>query len=326
MVTLKKLAGGALLALASLAAAAPAPAQEYPSRYLRLIVPFAAGGPVDIIGRIVAKELGDALGQSVVVENRPGASGLLGTQQAIQSPPDGYTLLLGSTSTISILPAMEQAIKYDPVRELAPVGLVATGMHIFVVNPKLPVDSMQELIAYIKRQPVPLNAASGGNGTPDDLALHLFEREAGVKLTHIQYRGTGPALLDVVTGQVPLGAADISSVIGFIRGGQLKALGIASQERNPLLPELATTREQGLNGIQSGGWFGVFAPAGTPPAIVKLLSDRLEAAMQTPEARDRVQRAGITPLSINSGAAAERVQQETAKWGKLIKDNKLKLD
>lgn len=311
-----------LLLSGSIGVSASAQAQEFPTHFLRLIVPFAAGGPVDIIGRIAAKELGDELGQNVIVENRPGGSGSLGTEQAIKAAPDGYTLLLGSTSTISILPAF-QKVQYNPDRDLLPLGLVATGVHIFVVNPQVPVNNVKELIAYAKAQPAPLAAGSGGNGTPDDLALHLFERETGVKLQHIQYRGTGPAVLDVVAGHVPLVAADVSAVAGFIKSGQLKALGIASPQRSVLAPQIPTMEEQGLTGIQSGGWFGLFAPAGTPPAVVKYLSDKLEIAMKRPEARDRVFKAGVTPLALNASEATARVKKETEKWGQLITQNNI---
>ncbi|MDX3906685.1 MAG: tripartite tricarboxylate transporter substrate binding protein [Pigmentiphaga sp.] len=318
---------GTALALAGCLAALPAAgADSYPSRPVRLIVPYAPGGPVDVIGRLVAKTLGEAVGQNVYVDNRPGGSGTVGTLAAIHSPPDGYTLLVGSTATISILPSMKADVGYDPQRDLVPISVVATGVHIFAVHPKVPVDDMPGFIRYAKAQSVPLAAAAGGAGTPDDLALYLLEKEADISLAHVPYKGTGPAIADVVAGHVPVVAADVSALLPFLEAGRLKPLGIAALQRNPLVPTVPTAHEQGLKGFESGGWFGVFAPAGTPAAVVETLSTKLAAKMAQPEVQERLRAAGVLPVGTDASTARERVRKETEKWRTLIRNANLRIE
>lgn len=308
-----------LLLAISVGASAPCGAQDYPNKPLRLIVPYAVGGPVDLIGRIVAKRLGEVNNWHIVVDNRPGGSGALGTQTAINSAPDGYTLLAGSTATISVLPAMKTtAIKYNADRDLVLIGLVATGVHVFAVNPRVAVNDIQGLIALAKSQKSPLAAAAGGVVTPDNLVIYLLEREAGIQLSHVIYKGTGPAVLDAVSGHVPIVAADLSALLPFLKNGRLKALGIASLKRNLLAPDIPTMDEQGLRGFESGGWFGIFAPAQTPSAIVTLLSQRLAAALADPATRELLEKMGLTPALSDPTSSGEFVRMENLKWGKLI--------
>lgn len=317
----------AVLAAACAAATTPAMcAENYPSRPIRLIVPYAPGGPVDVIGRLVAQTLGEVAGHNVYVDNKPGGSGTVGTLAAIHAQPDGYTLLIGSTATISILPSLKADVGYDPLRDLIPISVVATGVHIFAVNPKVPVDDMKSFIDYARKQSVPLAAAAGGAGTPDDLALYLLEREAGIAFQHVPYKGTGPAIADVAAGHVPVVAADASALLPFLEAGRLKPLGIASLQRNPLVPNVPTLDEQGLKGVQSGGWFGVFAPAGTPPEIVQTLSSKLAAQLARPEVHARMQSAGVLPVITDASSAAARVRAETDKWRTLIRSANLRLD
>jgi len=317
----------AIIVLAGAAAAAPATcAESYPSRPIRLIVPYAPGGPVDVIGRLVAQALGESVEHNVYVDNRPGGSGTVGTLAAIHAQADGYTLLIGSTATISILPSLKANVGYDPLRDLIPISVVATGVHIFAVNPKVPADDMKSFVAYARSQSVPLAAAAGGAGTPDDLALYLLEREAGIALSHIPYKGTGPAIADVAAGHVPVIAADASALLPFLEAGRLKPLGIAAMQRNPLVPNVPTLDEQGLKGVQSGGWFGVFAPAGTPPGIVHGLSTRLAAQLSKPAVQARLQAAGVLPVITDASSAKVRVQQETEKWRSLIRSANVRVD
>ncbi|OVZ57276.1 hypothetical protein CDO44_19480 [Pigmentiphaga sp. NML080357] len=315
-----------LASAGALAAGPVSGAEPYPARPIRLIVPYAPGGPVDVIGRLVAKSMGEAVGQNVYVDNRPGGSGTVGTQAAIHAAADGYTLLVGSTATISILPSMKADVGYDPERDLVPISVVATGVHIFAVNPKVPVSDMPGFIRYAREQRVPLAAAAGGAGTPDDLALHLLEKEAGIVLAHVPYKGTGPAIADVVAGHVPVVAADVSAILPFLEAGRLKPLGIAALQRNPLVPAVPTLDEQGLKGVESGGWFGVFAPAGTPAAIVEALSSKLAAKMSQPEVQERMRAAGVLPVSTDASSARERVRKETEKWRNLIRSGNLRID
>ncbi len=324
--TLQRLQAGALLVLLGCLVAIPAfCAEAYPSRPIRLIVPYAPGGPVDVIGRTVAKILGDAVGQNVFVDNRPGGSGTVGTVSAIKSPADGYTLLVGSTATISILPSVKD-VGYDPGRDLVPISVVATGVHVFAVHPNVPVDDMPDFVRYAKAQKVPLPAAAGGAGTPDDLALYLLEKEAGISLSHVPYKGTGPAIADVVAGHVPVVAADVSAARPFLEIGRLKALGIAALQRNPLVPTVPTLHEQGLKGFESGGWFGLFAPAGTPPAIVGVLSTKLAETLRQPDAQERLRAIGVLAVGGDAAAARGRVQKETEKWRTLIRNANLRIE
>ncbi len=322
----KRLASIVLGATACAVTCATIAAEPYPARPIRLIVPYAPGGPVDVIGRQVAKTLGEAIGQNVYVDNRPGGSGSVGTIAAVNATADGYTLLVGSTATISILPSLREDIGYEPLRDLVPISVVATGVHVFAVNPKLPVDNMRDFLEFARKQQQPLAAAAGGAGTPDDLALHLLEQEANISLAHVPYKGTGPAIADVVAGHVPLVAADVSSLLPFLESGRLKPLGIAALRRNPMVPSIPTLDELGLKGFESGGWFGVFAPSSTPAPIVSALSEKLAAKMAMPEVQERLRALGVMPVSTNASTARVRIEKESAKWRQLIRVNNLRLD
>lgn len=318
-----------LLAAAMLAAQFALPAQAvgtWPTKPIRLIVPFPPGGAVDAIGRIVGQRLGENLGQNVVIDNRSGAAGAIGSELAARAMPDGYTLLVGSTSTISINPALQSKLAYKPERDFTPVNIVGYVPHILVVTNSVPAASVKEFIAYAKSQKKPLTYASVGTGSPHHLAGEIFKGMAGIDMVHVPYTGSAPALVGIMGGQVQFLSVDMPAVVPQLGGGKLKALGIAASKRDPLLPDLPTVSESGLPGFEITGWYGIFAPAQTPKEIVAKLSSEIERILKTPDARAALGKIGVTVTGGTPADGAAFIRRENAKWSKAIRDSGTKVD
>jgi len=316
------------LALGSLFAALAigASAQPYPTKPIRLVVPFPAGGTTDVLARAAAQKLTETLGQPVVVDNRPGAGGNIGAELVAKSPPDGYTLLMGTVGTHAINPSLYPKMPYDHVRDFVPVILVAGVPNVLVINPALPVNSVQELIAYAKANPGKLNFASSGNGTSIHLSGELFKTMAGVQITHVPYKGSAPALQDLVGGQVQLMFDNLPSALALIKGGRLKALAVTSKERAPALPDVPTMTESGLPGFEASSWFGLLAPAGTPQPVVAKLNAEIAKWLASPEAKEKLLAQGANAAGGTPEDFTRHIAAETAKWQKVVKESGAKVD
>ena len=303
-----------------------AAAQAWPSKPLRMIVPFPPGGAVDILGRAVAQKLSDALGQGVVVENRAGAGGAIGSEAAAKSPADGYTLLMGSTSTISINPALTDKPTYDPQRDFLPVSQIAFVPHMLVSSAALPAANLKEFIALAKAQPGKLNYGSAGNGTPHHIAGEMFKQLAGVNLTHIPFKGTGPAVNDLLAGQISFMSVEILAALPHVRAGKLRALGVATASRSDVAPDVPTVAEAGLPGFQVTAWYGVFAPAGSPAAAVQRVAAEIAKGVAQPDFRERLAGMGAAPVGSTPEAFAAFLKAENARWANAVKTSGAKLD
>jgi tripartite-type tricarboxylate transporter receptor subunit TctC len=260
-------------------AASPVLSQSYPTRPIMLVVPFAAGGGNDVVARVIAEKIGRTLGQQVVVENRPGAAGTIGTLQVAKSAPDGYALGLGSNATLAIAPAHYPHAGYNPLISFSPVGLIATSPLVLMVHPSVPARSVQELIAYAKTEPGRLTYGSGGNGSPAHVTGALFAKRAAIKLTHVPYRGTGPAITDLLGGHITMIFSPLPAAIGHIKDGTLRALAISGAVRSSVLPEIPTIAESALSEFESTQRYGLIAPSGTPDAIIAKLNAALRDAL-----------------------------------------------
>src|SRR3954466_15169862 len=316
----------AMLALLCALAASLAAAQGYPSKPIHLIVPFPPGGPTDIVGRLVGQKLSEGLRQPVVVDNRPGAGGTVGSTAAAKAPPDGYTLLYGSTSTLAIAPALYRDLAYDPKTAFAPVSLVSRGAIIAAVNAKVPAHNLQEFIALAKKTPGKLSYSSAGSGTPPHLAAELFKTVAGVDLLHVPYKGGAPAISDLVGGQVQAIFEGHVVLLPHIKSGKVHALAITGQKRDPALPEVPTFAEAGLPSYDVYFWSGLVAPAGTPGEIVTRLNAILVQALNAPDAREALTRQGLEPAPTTPQQFAAFIGSEVERWGRVAKDSGAKLD
>ncbi|MFO1314726.1 MAG: tripartite tricarboxylate transporter substrate binding protein [Burkholderiales bacterium] len=311
---------GRLAALACLVLfATVAHAQTYPSRPIRLVVPFPPGGATDILGRAFAQKLSDQLGQQVIVDNKPGAGGTIGSDLVAKSAPDGYTLLMATTSTHSIAPSLYASLPYDPVRDFVPVAHVADSTNLLVVGATVPANNVRELIALAKAQPGKLNYASSGSGTIVHLTAELFSSMAGIQMTHVPYKGTALAVPDIMSGQVTMIFDNIVSAQPGLKTGKVKALAISGTRRSPLAPDLPTVAESGLPGFASDTYFGLFAPAGTPRAIVDRLNADANRILAQPDFRERLASLGADTAGGTSEAFAALIQSERDKWAKVVK-------
>jgi len=317
---------GALAALTAFACPAWASAQGYPNKPIRLVVPFPPGGAVDAIGRIIGLRLGEVFGHNVVIDNRGGAAGAIGSEVAARAAPDGYTLLVGSTSTISINPALNSRLNYNPQRDFVGVSLVGYVPHILLVNASVPASSVKEFVAYAKMQKKPLTYASVGTGSPHHLAAEIFKGMTGIDIVHVPYTGSGPALIGLMGGQVHFQSLDMPAVLPHLQSGKLKALAIAAAKRDPLLPDLPTVAESGLPGFEISGWYGIFAPAKTPKEIVAKLSGEIGRFLAAPEGRAAFAKIGVNVLGGTPEEFAAYVRREDAKWSKAIRDSGTKID
>jgi tripartite-type tricarboxylate transporter receptor subunit TctC len=309
---------GAFLAL-------PAAGQTWPAKPLRLIVAFPPGGTNDIVARSVAQRLSERLGQSMLVENRPGANGALGADVAAKSAPDGYTLFIAAVNHV-VLPALYAKLPYDIERDFAPVVLLATVPIVVVVHPGVPANSIAELIALAKAKPGTLNYASSGNGAGTHLAGELFKMQAGVSMTHVPYKGSGPAITDLIGGQVQLMFADLPSASPQIKAGKLRVLAVGSPRSSPLAPELATVSASGLPGYEAYTWVGIMAPAGTPKEIVTRLNTEAVAALERQDLKDALAAQGAEAAPGTPEQFGAHVKSELAKWAKVVKTAGIKAD
>ncbi|HKE38922.1 MAG TPA: tripartite tricarboxylate transporter substrate binding protein [Casimicrobiaceae bacterium] len=301
-------------------------AQGYPNHAIRLVVPFPAGGTTDILARAVAQKLTEAVGQSVVVDNRPGAGGNIGADVVAKSAPDGYTLLMGTVGTHAINPSLYAKMPYDHVKDFVPVVLVAGVPNVLVVNPSLPVNSVADLIKLAKSKPGSINFASSGNGTSIHLSGELFKTMAGVDMTHVPYKGSAPALTDLIGGQVQVMFDNLPSSLPYIKAGKLRAIAVTSLKRAPALPDVPTISESGLPGFEASSWFGVLAPAGTPPAVVTRLNSEVNKWLQTPEAKEQLLAQGAQAAGDTPEQFAAFIRSETEKWAKVVKASGAKID
>ncbi len=312
--------------LAALLASTAALAQSYPHKAVRMVVPFAAGaGSNDIMARLIAQKLSDSLGQQVVVDNRPGASGIIGTDIVAKAQPDGYTVLMMSL-TFTVNPSLFSRLPYDTVRDFTPVTLVASAPLMLVVHPSLPAKSVPEFIAYAKANPGKLNFGSGGPGTTPHLAGEMLKTMAGIQVTHIPYKGGAPALADLIGGQIQFMCENIPGTLPFARAGKLRALAVTDLKRSPLLPELPTLDEAGLKGYQIVGWNGLFVPAGTPPVIVNKLHAEVVKALALPDVKERLATMGADGVGDTPQHFASFIKAEIPKWAKVVKDAGLKVE
>ena len=312
--------------LALVAASGVALADDYPTRPITLIVPFPPGGSTTVMARNVADKLSAALGQQIVVENRGGAGGTIGTRFVAKAAPDGYTILLSYTATMAIAPAMNANAGYDPHKDFVPIGMIGFAPNVLVVHPSLPVHSIAELIAYAKAATAPLQYGSPGVGTVNHLAGEYLAAEAGLKLQHVPYKGNGPAISDLLGGHIPMMFLPVPVALGNIKAGTLRGIAITTAKRSNLLPELPTLAESGVPGFDAALRYGLMAPAGTPPAIIARLNKELDAALATQEVKDRLATEGAEPMPGTPDAYAADVAQDEKKWGGLVKKLGLKIE
>jgi tripartite-type tricarboxylate transporter receptor subunit TctC len=301
-------------------------AQAYPSKPIRLIIPFPPSGATDIIGRTLAQKLSTQLGQTVLVDNKPGAGGTLGSAEAAKAAPDGYTLLLATTSTHSIAPSLYKNISYSADKDFAPITEVATATNVLIVTPNLPAKDVAELIALAKKNPDALNFASSGNGTIVHLQSELFKLNSSTKLTHVPYKGTALAIPDLISGQTHLMFDSLVSALPHINGGKVRALAVTSAKRTPLLPNVPTVVESGLPDYVVNTYFGLFAPPGTPRDIVQRLQKEAVIAVQSADVKERFASQGAEPVGGTPEALTALIKSETMKWKQVIDAGQIKLD
>jgi tripartite-type tricarboxylate transporter receptor subunit TctC len=313
------------IALGTLATGA-AQADSYPSHPIRIIVPFAAGGTSDLVTRIVGQALGTELKVAVIIDNRPGAGGNIGSDLVAHAAPDGYTLLMGTVATHGINATLYKKMPFDPVNDFAPISLVASTPSVLEVNPSLPVKSVQDLIAYAKENPGKLYFGSAGNGSSHHLAGELFDTMASVKMTHVPYRGTAAAVTDTIAGQVQVIFDTLPSAMPFVKSGQLRALAVTSAQRDPSLPNLPTLAESGLPGYEVGSWYGLLAPAGTPPAAVDKISKLVAQIVRRPDIRQKLIEQGATPVGDTPAEFATHIASELKKWAPIVKASGAQVD
>jgi tripartite-type tricarboxylate transporter receptor subunit TctC len=299
---------------------------QYPARPIKLVIPFPPGGPTDIAGRLAAQKLSEALGQPVVVENKPGASGTLGAETVAKSAADGYTLLLGTTGTLVSAPALFPKLAYDPVRSFAPISRITNGVFLVVVNASLGVNSLQELIGMAKATPGGLAFGSGGNGHPLHIAGEMFKAAAGVDLLHVPYKGVSPALTDLVAGRTQVIFEQPASLLPHIRAGKLKALAVAGSRRMPQLPDVPTSAEAGLPGYEVSAWFALVAPAGTPRDVIARLNAETRKALADRALQEAFVSQGIDPVSSSPEELAALIVADGAKWARAIRASGARLD
>jgi tripartite-type tricarboxylate transporter receptor subunit TctC len=316
---------GSTVPAASLAG--PSLAQgTYPERPITLVVPFPAGGSTDLVARVVAERMGKELGQSIIVENRGGAGGNIGSAAVAKADPDGYTILMGTVATHALNPALYRKMPYDAVADFAPVALLVVVPNVLVVNPGFPAKNVQELIALLKAKPGEYSYASSGNGTPLHLSGELFKSMAGVDMVHIPYKGAGPALIDVMGGHVPIMFDNLPSSTEHIRAGKLRGLAVTTAERAPSMPDLPTIAESGLPGYETYTWNALFAPAGTPKDVIDRLNAAANAAVADPDVQAKLKDVGAVPKGSTPEELASHVQAELAKWAPVVKASGAQID
>jgi tripartite-type tricarboxylate transporter receptor subunit TctC len=299
---------------------------DYPNKPIRLIIGFPAGGSTDIVGRVVAQKLGERLGQTIVVENKGGAGGTIGTDAAAKAAPDGYTLTLGTTSTMAVAPSAYSKLGYDPIKSFSPVSLVAVTPYLLVVNPQVPANSLAELVTLAKSQPGKLNFASAGNGSTTQLAMEMLNDVTGMKMTHIPYKGNAEADLAILSNQVQALFGSMPALLQHAKVNKLRALAVGSPKRSPALPEIPTVAELGYPGFEVALWLGVLAPDGTPKPIIDRLNKELVAIVATPDFKAAMDKNGAEATSNTPEQFANLIQNEVSKYGNIVKKLGIKLD
>jgi len=325
-VTGRRAALSLAVTLAILAPHAAAAADLYPARPIRFVVAFPPGGGTDIIARSIAHKLAERLAQQVVVDNRPGAGGNIGTDIVAKSAPDGYTVLMGSAGPLAINASLFASMPFDPVRDLAPVTLAASTPNVLVVHPSLRAATVKELIALAKARPGEINFASSGHGTPAHLAGELFNSMAGVKMVHVPYKGAAPALADLLGGQVQLMFSTMPPALPHVKDGKLRALAVTSLKRSRATPDLPTVDEAALPGFEANTWHGVVVPSGTPAAIVARLNREIVAILHLPDVVERLSAQGAEPVGSTPEEFAAYIRSETLKWAKVVRDSGAKAE
>ena len=315
-----------IIAVVMAAAAPAAVAQTYPTKPIKLVAPSTPGDAPDVIARLVADKLSIVLGQQVVVENRPGAGGIVGSEAVARAAPDGYTLIMGNAGSHGINAAVYANLPYDIQRDFAPVSQVAVAPNVMGINPSLPAKTVAEFVAYAKSQPGKLSYASGGNGSSAHMSMELFKSMAGVDIQHIPYKGSSPALTDLVAGQVAVFIGNMPPTVPLVKAGKLRALAVTTKTHSALMPELPTIAESGLPGYETVAWFGVLAPAGTPPEIVNRLSLEIGKIARSPEMREKLLAMGAEPVGGSPAEFRAVIDRDIAKWKPLAQKVGIKVD
>ena len=316
-----------IAALAGLAACAEGAAEPaYPMRPVRFIVPFAPGGSTDTLARTLAQRLSDALGQQVVVDNRAGGNGNIGTEIVARAAPDGHTIVLGYIANLGIGPSLYAKLPFDPVRDFAPVTLLAVAPNILVAHPSVPVKNVRELVAYAKANPQKVNYASAAVASLGHLAGELLNSSAGIQMQHVPYKGSGQAVIDLLAGQVQIMVSGMSSVMPHIKGGKLRPLAVTGAQRSPATPEVPTIAEAGYPGFEASAWYSVMAPAGTPKPVVSRLNGEILRALKMPEVKDRLENVGFELVGSSPEACGAYIKSEIAKWAKVVKASGVKAE
>jgi tripartite-type tricarboxylate transporter receptor subunit TctC len=307
-------------------AVTPASAQDFPTRVIRVVVPFPPGGTSDIVARLVAQAASEGLGQQVVIENKPGAAGNIGTETVARAAPDGYTLVQCTIGTCAVNVGLYKALPYDLARDFTPVIMTGAVSNLLTVNPSVPARTVAELIALAKKRPGDLNYASSGSGASNHLAPELMKTMAGIDIVHVPYRGSGPAINDLLAGQVQIFFDNTPSILPHVKSGAVQALASTGAQRDPATPDLPTMAEAGLPAFEIAPWFGFLAPARTPQAVVDRLNAEFNAALAKPELKARFADLGVTPQGGTPARFGEHIRAEVEKWGKVIRDNNIKAD
>lgn len=314
------------LTLATTLATTLALAGPYPDKPIRLVVPFPPGGTTDLLGRVLATRLSETLGQQVVVDNRPGAGGTIGSDVVAKAPADGYTLLFGTVGTQSINATLYKKLPFDAQKDFSPVALFAGVPNILVVNPNVPARNVRELVSYAKANPGKLNMGSAGNGTTNHLSGELFKSMAGIEIVHVPYKGSGPAMADLLANQVQLMFDNLPGSLPHVKAGRLRALAVTSATRSPALPDVPTMAEAGISGYEADVWFGVVAPRGLPPAVASRLSQEITRIAQDKAMRDKLVHAGASPLTSTPEQFSVLIRRDTDKWAKLVRESGASID
>lgn len=316
-----RIAAGAVLAAAAGSASA-----AWPDKMIRIVVPFAAGGSTDLIARKIAEGLGQRLSANVIVENRPGAGGTVGTEYVARQPADGYTILMGSVSTHGSAPCVYSKLPYDAVKDFTPLAVVATIPNVMSVNQSVPAGNLKEFVALLKQAPEKYSFASNGQGTSNHLAAELFKTTAGVSIVHVPYRGSGPALIDLVGGQVNMMMDVVMTSYPYIKDGKIKALAVTSPQRSPMLPDVPTVAESGYPGYEAMVWFGMLAPANMPEPLRQKLTDGLVQTLHAPAMKAYLEQQGAQVSDVAGPAFGAMIKDEISKWCKVVKQAGIRLD
>ena len=295
-------------------------AQGYPVKPIRFVVPYAPGGNTDILSRLLGQKLNEAWRQQVIIDNRPGAAGTVGAELVARAPADGYTLIMGSFGNIIVANSLYKNLKYDPLKDFAPVALVSLPPGVLVEHPAVPAQNVRELIAYAKSNPGRLNYGSPGSGAWNHLFFELFKTSAGVSIVHVPYKGIAPAVVDLLGGQVQLAISAFPTALPHVRSGKLRALAVTSAKRSGLMTDVPTIAESGLPGYEAAGWFGVLAPAGTPPSVVTKLNTEINRILELPEVKASLASDGAEPAGGSPAQMADSARAASIKWGKIIRE------